>query len=76
VDLTDVTDVVTNFGDDSVLTASELATLDSFYAGFGDTLVANADNVGFQMVAVPEPATAGLMLLAGTALLGKRRRRV
>jgi fibronectin-binding autotransporter adhesin len=60
---------------DGGLTAGELASLNNFAAQFGDRLVANANAVGFQLVSVPEPATAGLLAAAGIGLLGRRRRR-
>ncbi|HUB24232.1 MAG TPA: PEP-CTERM sorting domain-containing protein [Tepidisphaeraceae bacterium] len=57
-----------------LLTGAEMASLNNFAAEFGDRLTANADGVGFQIVAVPEPATIAL-LTAGTGLLLTRRRR-
>jgi autotransporter-associated beta strand protein len=58
----------------SLLTAGEFAAMNNFAAEFGDRLVANADGVGFQIVSVPEPATAVLMA-GGIGLLLARRRR-
>jgi fibronectin-binding autotransporter adhesin len=77
----------TNFGDFQLLsqnfgasagtglTAGELASLNSFAAQFGDGMVANPDGVGFSLVSVPEPASAGLLALAGLASLKRRRRK-
>jgi fibronectin-binding autotransporter adhesin len=59
----------------SGLTDAEVASLNSFAAQFGDTLVANSDGVGFQIVSVPEPASLGLLAAAGFGLLSRRRRR-
>jgi hypothetical protein len=75
-----------NFGDFQLLaqdfganagavTASQLASMDGFAAQFGDTLVPNADGVGFAVVSVPEPVSAGLLALGGLSLLGRRRAR-
>jgi hypothetical protein len=64
-----------NFGKPSALSAAQLADMESFTAQFGDELVPNADGVGFQVVAVPEPASLGLLALAGVGILSRRRRR-
>jgi len=75
-----------NFGDFQLLaqdfganagavTSGELASLNGFAAEFGDTLVPNADGVGFQVVSVPEPVSAGVLAMAGLGLLGRRRSR-
>ncbi|HUB28034.1 MAG TPA: hypothetical protein VL992_21590 [Tepidisphaeraceae bacterium] len=61
-------------GGSSLLTAGEIASLDSFAAQFGDTLVANPDGVGFQVVAVPEPASM-CGIACGFLLLRRRRAR-
>jgi hypothetical protein len=58
------------------LTAGQVVSLDSFAESFGDQLIANPSGVGFQVVAVPEPASLGLMAAAGLACLGRRRRRI
>jgi len=65
-----------NFGaNSSGLTSGEVASLGNFAAGFGDKLVANPDGVGFSLVSVPEPASAGLLAAAGLGLLSRRKRR-
>jgi hypothetical protein len=64
-----------NFGANaSALTAGEIASLNSFATQFGDTLAANPDRIGFQLISVPEPASAGLLALTGLSLLSRRRR--
>jgi hypothetical protein len=57
----------------SALTASELASLNSFAAQFGDALLPNPDGAGFQVIAVPEPASAVLIGAGGLLLLRRRR---
>jgi len=65
-----------NFGANAgAVTAGQIASLNSFAAGFGDHLVPNADGVGFQVVAVPEPVSGSLLAIAGLGLLGRRRSR-
>jgi fibronectin-binding autotransporter adhesin len=65
-----------NFGSNSGgLTGGELASINSFAAGFGAALVPDSDGVGFQVVSVPEPASLGLMAVAGMGLLARRKRR-
>jgi hypothetical protein len=74
IDFGDFQQLAQDFGaTDSALTSGELASLNSFAAQFGDTLVGNSDGVGFQVVSVPEPASAVLMV-AGFSLLARRRR--
>jgi hypothetical protein len=65
-----------NFGaNSSGLTAGEVASLNGFASEFGDQLQANSDGVGFSLVAVPEPASGGLLILAGMGILHRRRKR-
>jgi hypothetical protein len=65
-----------NFGANaSALTAGEIASLNGFAAQFGDQAVPNADGIGFSLVSVPEPASAGLLLAATAGLVGRRRKR-
>jgi hypothetical protein len=76
VDFGDFQLLAQDFGaNSSGLTAGEVASLDSFAAPFGESLVANPDSVGFSLVSVPEPARAGLLALAGLGVLGRRRRK-
>jgi len=58
----------------SALTAREMASLNSFAAQFGDALAPFADVPGFQVVSVPEPGSAAIVLL-GSAVVARRRRR-
>jgi hypothetical protein len=75
VDTTDVSLLAGNFGDVSALTPPQLADMESFAGQFGDELVANPDGVGFQVVALPEPTSLGLLTLSGVGILARRRRR-
>jgi hypothetical protein len=75
IDFGDFQLLAQNFGaNSSALTASEIASLSSFAAAFGDRLVPNADGVGFQVVAVPEPTSIGILAAAGVGLLARRRK--
>jgi fibronectin-binding autotransporter adhesin len=63
-----------NFGASaSALTAGELASLNNFAGQFGEKLAANADGIGFSLVTVPEPMSAGLLACAAGAILLRRR---
>ncbi|HUB26043.1 MAG TPA: PEP-CTERM sorting domain-containing protein, partial [Tepidisphaeraceae bacterium] len=74
VDFGDFQSLAQNFGQTaSALSSGEFASLNSFAAQFGDTLVANPGG-GFSVVAVPEPAAVGLVM-ASLGLLARRRRR-
>ncbi|HUB26459.1 MAG TPA: PEP-CTERM sorting domain-containing protein, partial [Tepidisphaeraceae bacterium] len=57
------------------LTDGEISALGSFAAQFGGELIPNPDGVGFQVVAVPEPAAISLAAIAATGALLRRRRR-
>jgi hypothetical protein len=63
-----------NFGKVTALSASELADMENFAGQFGDELVANADGVGFQIVSLPEPASASLLAVGALALFRRFRR--
>jgi fibronectin-binding autotransporter adhesin len=74
IDFGDFQILAQDFGSSSsALTASEISSLNSFASAFGAELAPSADGVGFQVISVPEPASAGLMILAG-GLLARRRR--
>ena len=74
IDFADFQLLAQDFGaNSSALTSGEIATLNSFAAGFGDSLIPNPDGVGFQTVSVPEPV--GLLLLIASAGFMTRRRR-
>ena len=73
IDFGDFQLLADNFGaDSSGLTSGEIASLGQFASQFGDTLVGNPDGVGFQLVSVPEPASAAILVGAVGALLFRR----
>ncbi|HUB27433.1 MAG TPA: NF038122 family metalloprotease [Tepidisphaeraceae bacterium] len=75
VNFGDFQELAQDFGANaSALSAAEIASLNNFAAQFGDALVANPDG-GFSVVAVPEPASIGVLAAAGFGLLIRRRRR-
>jgi PEP-CTERM motif len=59
----------------SGLASSEIASLNNFAESVGDQLVANPGRVGFQLISVPEPASAGVLAVAALGILGRRRRK-
>jgi len=63
-----------NFGNTASLSAGQISSLQSFAQDFGDNLIANPSGQGFTLVAVPEPASIGLLGLGALALLGRRRK--
>jgi autotransporter-associated beta strand protein len=76
IDFGDFQQLAQDFGaNSSAITASELASLNSFAGQFGDALVANTGGVGFSLVSVPEPASIGVVAMAGFGLLARRRDR-
>jgi probable HAF family extracellular repeat protein/autotransporter-associated beta strand protein len=63
-----------NFGaSDSALTSGEIASINGFAAQFGQTLAPDSGG-GYSLVSVPEPATMGLLSVAGFWLLARKRR--
>jgi hypothetical protein len=61
VDFADFKALAQDFSSDSSLTPTQLNTMNGFAGQFGVKLVANSNNVGFKVVAVPEPASIGLL---------------
>jgi autotransporter-associated beta strand protein len=63
-----------NFGQSaSALSAGEVASINGFASQFGEEFEANPDGIGYSLVSVPEPASVGLLAVAGISLLARRR---
>jgi hypothetical protein len=69
---TDFQLLAANFNDSTTLDNAQLEAMDQFAGGFGDTLVANSDGVGFTIV--PEPAGVWILVVGGAGILMRRRR--
>jgi hypothetical protein len=69
---TDFQLLAANFNDSTSLDAAEFDAMNQFAKGFGDSLVANVDGIGFTIV--PEPASASLLVMFGAAIMMRRRR--
>jgi hypothetical protein len=77
IDWSDFQLLATNVGDNvSDFTAGQIAAINGFAASFGDEFVANPNGAGFALLAVPEPASAGVMATAALGLLARRRARL
>ena len=64
--------LLSNWQQTTSLTVSQLDEIESLT---GDSVAANADGVGLQLVSVPEPASALITVIAGLGCLQRRRRR-
>jgi hypothetical protein len=73
VDISDLQALLTNFNTSVTLSYSELAGIENLVGEFGDMAIRNTNGTGFTLVAVPEPASAGLLAI-GAGLLVRRRR--
>jgi uncharacterized repeat protein (TIGR03803 family) len=72
VDFGDFQVLSQNFGGANALTTGEMAGMEEFAAQNGVSLVQTPS--GFSLVSVPEPASAGMMVLAGFGIVRRRRR--
>jgi hypothetical protein len=63
-----------NFNDSTTLDNAEFNAMNDFAKSFGDSLVPNADGVGFTIV--PEPTAVGALGITCFGLLARRRRTV
>jgi hypothetical protein len=71
---TDFQLLAANFNDSTSLDAADFDAMNGFAKGFGDTLVANADGIGFTIV--PEPVAGSFLLLVGAGTLARRRQKI
>jgi hypothetical protein len=69
---TDFQLLAANFNDSTTLDNAEFEAMNQFAKGFGDSLVANADGIGFTIV--PEPRAMALIVFGGMGLVLRRRR--
>jgi hypothetical protein len=72
-DFTDFQLLAANFNDSTSLDAAEFDAMDQFAKGFGDSLLANSNGVGFAIV--PEPGAMGMLGVAGLGILSRRKTR-
>jgi hypothetical protein len=76
IDFGDFQLLAQDFGSTSSgLSGNELAAMNQLAWRYGDTLVANADGVGFSVVSVPEPVSWPLAIVAAAALVRRGRRK-
>ena len=73
VDFNDLQLLLGNYADSTTLGAAELNTIEQTVGQFGYEAIANSNGVGFNLVAIPEPATLALALAGTSFLLGRRR---
>jgi hypothetical protein len=73
---TDFQLLAANFNESTSLDNAEFDAMNAIALSQGQTLVANPDGDGFSFVAIPEPASVGLLGMAGVGFLARRRRRV
>jgi hypothetical protein len=63
-----------NFNDSTTLDNAEFNAMNQFALSNGFTMTANPDGTGFTLSAIPEPATASILLLAAAGSLMRRKR--
>jgi fibronectin-binding autotransporter adhesin len=74
VDISDLQALLTNFNTSVSLTYAELSGIENLVGQFGFEAIPNSNGNGFALVAVPEPASVGLIAVAGFGLLARRRK--
>jgi fibronectin-binding autotransporter adhesin len=75
VDISDLSALLTNFNTSVGLTYSEMNGIENLVGQWGYDAIPNSNGIGFTLVSVPEPASVGLIAVAGVGLLTRRRRR-
>jgi autotransporter-associated beta strand protein len=76
VDISDLQALLSNFNNSTSLDYSELSSIENLAAQFGQTAIPNPDGTGFTLTAIPEPASAALLLsVASLPLLSRPRNR-
>jgi len=72
VDFNDLQLLLGNFNDSSSLSYAELASIENLVGQYGEFAVPNSNGNGFSLVAVPEPASLGLLAGCGVVLIRRR----
>jgi alpha-amylase len=75
VDISDLQALLSNFNSSIVLSDSEMQNIEGIVGEFGDVAIPNSGGYGFTLVAIPEPASFGLLAFAGLAIMNRRPRR-
>jgi hypothetical protein len=75
VDVSDLQALLSNFDTGTTLSFAELASIENLVGEFGYIANPNANGAGFAFIAVPEPASA-ILMVAAIGLLPRRRRSV
>jgi hypothetical protein len=69
---TDFQLLAANFNDSTSLDNAEFDAMNQFAKGFGDSLIPNANGIGFTVV--PEPLAGPLLVFWGARMMMRRRR--
>jgi fibronectin-binding autotransporter adhesin len=75
VDISDLQALLTNFNTGMTLSYAEISGIENLVGQFGFEAIPNSNGQGFTLVSVPEPASVGLIAVAGVGLLTRRRKK-